>query len=362
MTRRTRVHQFTAVLAGRDAVGHHTLALDDLLRDMGCETAVYAAHVRPDGGDRGRDFRLHPGDPAPDLIIYQASTGTPVADYVLSRPEPLVVDYHNITPASFFEPWEPAVAAELDHGRRQLARLARRARLAVADSDFNAAELRELGAEPVVTTGIFFPDHSSSVDGVRRGSGSSSVVRVLFVGRLAPNKCQHDVVAAVAVLRELLAVQGRGVELVLAGGSSSAGFESAVRGLVGSLGLGDVVVFAGSVGDEELAGLYSSADVFVCLSEHEGFCVPLVEAMAAGVPVVAFGAAAVPETVGGAGVVLGEKSPAVVAEAVLRVVSDDGLRRELVEAGLVRVGELGPEVAGARMREVLAPVLAEARP
>ena len=260
--------------------------------------------------------------------------------------------------AEFVEPWEPGQISGLRWGRAQLWELGPLVRLGVAVSGYNARDLREVGIAAVEVVPVMFP--VETVAEVPAGPGS--VVRVLFVGRLAPNKCQHDVVAAVAVLRELLAVQGRGVELVLAGGSSSAGFESAVRGLVGSLGLGDVVVFAGSVGDEELAGLYSSADVFVCLSEHEGFCVPLVEAMAAGVPVVAFGAAAVPETVGGAGVVLGEKSPAVVAEAVLRVVSDDGLRRELVEAGLVRVGELGPEVAGARMREVLAPVLAEARP
>ena len=356
-----RVHQFTAVLTGRDAVGHHTLTLDDLLRDMGCETAIYAAHVHPDLADRGRDFRLHPGDPPPDLLVYQASTGTPVADYVLGRPEPLVVNYHNMTPAPFFDPWEPSVAAELDHGRRQLARLARRARLGMADSDYNAGELRELGCTDVETTGIFLSAPlRDGRDVAEVPAGPGSVVRVLFVGRLAPNKCQHDVIAAVAVLEGLLADSGRSVELVLVGGSSSVGFEAALRGLVSGLGLDGRVVFAGSVSEAELARWYSVADVFVCLSEHEGFGVPLVEAMAAGVPVVAFGAAAVPETVGSAGVVLGDKSPVVVAEAVLRVVSDEGVRRALVEAGLARVAELGPEVAGARMREVLAPVLAEA--
>ena len=85
MTGTPRVHQFTTVLARRDAVGHHTLALDDLLREMGCETAIYAGHVHPEVRARGRDFRRHPDDEPPDLIIYQASTGTPVADYLLTR-------------------------------------------------------------------------------------------------------------------------------------------------------------------------------------------------------------------------------------------------------------------------------------
>ena len=122
------------------------------------------------------------------------------------------------------------------------------------------------------------------------------------------------------------------------------------------------MVVAGSVSDAELVGWYSAADVFVSLSEHEGFCVPLVEAMGFGVPVVAFGAAAVPETVGGAGLVLGEKSAGVVAEAVVRVVSDRVVREGLVARGRVRAAELGPPVSVEAMRAVLAPLLAEATP
>jgi glycosyltransferase involved in cell wall biosynthesis len=118
----------------------------------------------------------------------------------------------------------------------------------------------------------------------------------------------------------------------------------------------------GSVSAEELAGWYGVADVFVCVSEHEGFCVPVVEAMGFGVPVVAFGAAAVPETVGDAGLVLGDKSPVVVAEAVRRVVVDSGLREELVVRGRRRAEELGLAASTARMREVLTPVLEDPRP
>jgi len=149
VTRPPVVHQFTAVLAGRDAVGQHTLLVDDLLRDMGAETEIFAAHVHPEVRDRGRDFREHEAGPSPDLILYQTSIGSPVADYVMSRPERLVLNYHNMTPAAFFDPWEPAVAAELDHGRRQLARLARRADHAIAVSQYNADELLDLGMAPV---------------------------------------------------------------------------------------------------------------------------------------------------------------------------------------------------------------------
>jgi glycosyltransferase involved in cell wall biosynthesis len=321
VSRRPVVHQFTAVLADRDALGHHTLLVDDILREMGVDSSVYAAHVNPEVRTRGRDFRLHADDPAPDLIIYQASTGTPVADYVLTRPEPIVVNYHNMTPASFFDAWEPAISAELDHGRRQLARLAKKASHGIADSDYNARELREVGYENVSVSPVLFaplwlerdrqPNRDASGSGstadlvVDSGAPSPArAVTLLFVGRLSPNKCQQDL-----------------------------------------------------VGESELVGWYESADVFVSVSEHEGFCVPVVEAMGFGLPVVAFGSSAVAETLAGAGVVLAEKSVSVVASAVVRVLSDSVVREGLVARGRRRAEELGGVASSARIREVLQPLL-----
>ena len=373
MSRRPLVHQFTAVLAGRDAVGHHTLAVDDLLRDMGADTGIFAAHVHPEVRDRGRDFREHAAAPAPDLIIYQTSIGSPVGDYVMSRPEPLVLNYHNMTPAEFFDPWEPAVAAELDHGRRQLARLARRADHAIAVSQFNADELLALGMAPSsvsVSPVLFVPlwERSDSADWASGESaelsgdpGAPSPATMLFVGRLSPNKCQQDLVGVLAGVVAL----GVDARLVLVGGVSSSGFVDAVVGLAEGLGVSDRLVVAGSVSEAELVAAYEAADVFVSVSEHEGFCVPVVEALGFGVPVVAFGAAAVPETLAGAGLVVGgdggEKSVGVVAEAVVRVLSDVGVREGLVSRGRVRARELGLESSTASMRRTLQPLLEGAR-
>ena len=347
------VHQFTAVLSGRDAVGHHTLALDRLLRELGAVTKIYAAHVNPESKDRATHYRLHAEDPPADWIIYQASTGTPVADYLLERPEPLLVNYHNMTPSGFFYPWEPHIGAELDHGRRQLAGLCARARLGIADSEFNARDLRAAGVGRVEVAPVLVDD-AVLPSGDGSGSfGSGSKVTLLFVGRLAPNKCQQDLVSALAVLRRWRS----DVELVLLGSSSADSYRRALGDLVAELGVGDSVRFVGSVSSEELVGWYRRADVFVCLSEHEGFCVPLVEAMAWGVPVVAAAAGAVPETLGGAGLLLTDKSPLVVAAAVQRVLLDTGLREGLVHRGLVRAKELGPVAASQRMREILEPLV-----
>ena len=414
MTRRLRVHQFTAVLADRDAVGAHTLALHRLLTDdLDCDAAVFAAQRVGAARRLGGDFRDHPRHPPPDLVIYQASVGSAVADYLLTRPEPLVIDYHGVTPPEHFDGWDPAMAAAARWGRDQLCRLVPLARLVLAHSGFAASELAgacagggvrqpggaascgfaasELvgaGAGGVVVVPVLL-DAASAVagdggpsagggsaaaasgggsasgggpaacggsvaGGLRAGLGSGVGAVWLFVGRVVANKGFHDLLAAFAVFRGLAGDQAR---LVLVGSGGGGAYGGAVRALGDVLGLGGSVVWAGSVPGGVLGGWYRAADVLVCLSDHEGFGVPLVEAMAAGLPVVAFDAGAVGETLGGAGVLLGDKSPASVAAAVRRVLGDEALRCGLVAAGRRRAAELHPGRAAAAYADALAPLL-----
>lgn len=338
MNRKPVVHQFIPSLAVRDAVGSHTFAVDELLSELGADTTIYTAHINSQTRDRSRHYRQHVRDPAPDLIVYQASIGSPMADYVMGRSEPLMLNYHNMTPPEYFYGWEPSLGADLDFGRRQLARLCRRAVVGVADSEFNARELTELKLEHVEVIPVLTDDALLPVDDppTTRAIPDESAVTVLFVGRLAPNKCQHDLLAAMALLRQRVT----SAELVLVGSSSSERYEKALREFAVELGIADAVRFEGSLPMADLVSWYRRADVFVCLSEHEGFCVPILEAMAWGVPVVAFDAAAVPKTVAAAGVVLDDKSPAVVATAIERVVRDAPLRQRLVQLGFQRASEL----------------------
>jgi glycosyltransferase involved in cell wall biosynthesis len=168
--------------------------------------------------------------------------------------------------------------------------------------------------------------------GDKAGGGSD----LLFVGRIAPNKCQHDLIKLLAVYRRLYDPQAR---LHLVGGSSSHAYWKALEAYIDHLDLGEAVFLHGAVSPGALAAHYRAADAFVCLSEHEGFCVPLLEAWHHHLPVVALAAAAVPETVAGAGVLLPAKEPARVAAAVDRVLSDPDLRGALVAAGTARLAD-----------------------
>ena len=342
------------------AVGGHMVELQRLWREAGRgEAEVFAEHFR--GGFTGvpfrdygtRRFRAQPGD----LLVYQMAIGSTVADFVMSRPEPLVLNHHNLTPPELLEQWEPTATYGVTWGMSQLRELARRTSVAVAVSHYNARQLADAGYRRIEVAPVLFDtaglqrqverEALEALLGTKEEQGGADW---LFVGRLAANKCQHDVVRAFAMYKRVYDPDAR---LHIVGPAPADAYRGALEKLVSGLGLRGDVFITGGVSSGALAAYYQAADVFVCLSEHEGFCVPLLEAMANRVPVVAFAAAAVPETLGDGGVLLSTKEPLTVAAAVDRVLGDPAVRDALVAAGERRLEHFSLERSRARWLEVL---------
>ena len=350
------IHQFVPSFAPRDAIGTHTRAVRRLLHDLGIESRVYVGEAREAAKGEVRDYRKYEGARAGQRtwLLYQLSTGSKMVDWLLGRPEPKLVDYHNITPPGFYFPWEAHIGVELDHGRQQIPVLAQATELAFCDSAYNESELVDFGYPKTVVAPIFvdYDSFDAGVDTRLLDSLRSSKrgAEWLFVGRISPNKCQHDVLKAFAAYRRLFDPHAR---LTLVGGWSSHAYGTALERYAAALGLAGAVTLAGSVTQPVLAAYYGMADVFVCLSEHEGFCVPLLEAMHHEVPVVAYAAAAVPETLGDGGLLLANKSPVAVAAAVDRLVGDAALRQALVAAGQRRLDDFATERVRARWTDAL---------
>ncbi len=357
------------VLAPRDAIGNHTLAVRAALREMGLASEIIAGEVVGGPAVGARTTRhVHPGRLAaaePTVWLYHASTGSPVADWWADLPGPKALDYHNISPAELVGPWEPHVGVELEHGRRQLAALADVAGWALADSAYNEAELISLGYRRTAVVPILLDtahladaaaDASLAADRRARKAAEGGA-DLLFVSRVLPHKGQHDLVKALAAYR---LAYGDATRLTLVGAVGSARYAEAVADFVDELGLGDAVTLTGSVSPGELAAYFQTADVYLSASAHEGFGVPLLEAMAHGVPVVAYAAAAVPETVGDAAVLVTDKAPTTLAGAVHRLVGDDVLRARLVGAGYRRLEQLGLGPSTARLRAAVTRIVADA--
>ena len=355
------VHQFIPTLNPHDATGTHTLKLREALRGAGWRSEIFAEAIHDDLADVAYKHWMYPEHAAAgDVAIYQFTTSSPVAGYLAERGLPLILDFHNFTGPEYFTGWEPQSVQRAAAAAEELALLAPQAVLGLAKSPFSEAELRGAGCRrtaivPVLAdyarvTGAPDPRVSAELGELRAGGGAD----ILFVGRIVPSKAQHELVKALWAYRRLYDPKAR---LHLVGGTSSFEYNKALHSFVEDLGLSSVVRITGEVSDASLAAHFGVADVYLSLSAHEGFGVPLVEAMVAGIPVVTRGAGAVAETVAGAALVLAAADPAYVAAALHRACTDERLRSALTDSGRRRAAELSGGAAAARIVAAVAGVV-----
>jgi glycosyltransferase involved in cell wall biosynthesis len=351
------------VFAAGDAIGNHVLRIRDTLRSAGHESEIFADDIHPPVRKHARHFtEFRPPAGRAVHALYHLSTGSRMAAWLAEQPVTLAVDYHNITPAEYFDRWQPQAAEVARAARAEMRRLASSVAYGLADSTYNALELTEEGYPDTAVVPILldFTEYDAAPDTATltrlRRRGEAGGAHWLFVGRVAANKCQHDVVAAFAAYRQLFDPKAR---LSIVGGRTLLLYARALERLASELGVADAVDFTDNLKFPQLLAHYRAADLFVSLSEHEGFCVPLVEAMHFGVPTVAFASTAVPETVGDATVLLPDKDPLTVAVAAHRVLSDDVLRKALIEAGHRRVEHFSLVNNRRRLLEAIEPRIAQ---
>ena len=341
------IHLFVPMLHVRDAVGEHTRTLRDLLIAEGVESRIYSETPDPDTADETRSYLDYSEDAAPgDVLVYQMATRSNMADWLVGRSEPVVINYHSLTPPAYFAPWNNWIARHQSLAILELRRLAPTAVLGVGVSHFDAGELRDSGCADVIVipvANVRVPPVEPEAAAVAALRGrQEGHPRWLSVGRLAPNKAHQHVIAALFVAR---ATTSPAAELTIVGSPSEPAYARALQRYVADLGMTGMVEFVSRISDVESAR-YAAADVLVMLSEHEGFGVPLVEAMLYGLPVVAYAAGAVTEVVGDAGVLLDAKGPRRVAGEVASLLADPARRQALVIAGRARPAALGLDRAG----------------
>jgi glycosyltransferase involved in cell wall biosynthesis len=329
------IHQLVPVLSPRDAIGDAVLHFQQALRALGYQSEIFAGLI-----DRSLRHRAHPATvladrvAAGDVVMYHLSIGSPLAGEFTRLPGRKAIYYHNISPAASVDGLQPVLARQLRRGRDDLDRLAPAADLSLAASTFSGAELEAAGA-PLVRV-LPLP---LSVDRLApRPARSTAGPALLFVGRFLPHKGQDLLVRTLAVLR---ATAIPDATLTLVGRVDVPEFADGLRALARRLGVADAVTLLTSpLTDRQLGDIYARSSAFLCASHHEGFCVPIVEAMAFSLPVLALAAAAVPETLGAAGLLVAGDDPLLWAELTHRLLSDQELRARLAVAARGRLAEL----------------------
>ena len=335
------IHQLSVSAARGDAIGNEVIQIRDALRDAGHESDVFVELIDPRMASEVRPYAEYRDLASPDnVVLLHYSIGSRVSALARQVDDPLVLIYHNITPAAWFAPYSFSIARNCAAGRIELASMRERCRLGLGDSEYNRRELEELGYSPTGVLPLLLDlsalDRPADPLVLRRYGDDRPTW--LFVGRVVPNKCFEDIIRAFAYYQRY--VDHRARLLVVGEHRTFAPYYDALQALAERFDASDVH-FTGHVTAAELNAYYGVADLFVCTSEHEGFCVPVFEAMYRQVPVLAFDAAALPYSTGSGVLLLQDKDPALIAETAALIDSDAELRDRLLRRqsrALERVG------------------------
>ncbi|MDA8196596.1 MAG: glycosyltransferase family 4 protein [Actinomycetota bacterium] len=318
-------------IAPYDAISTHVIELRDGLRSHGIEAVIYADEIKPQIASEARGYRRLIARPYSErrYFLYQLATGSNIYRFIRSRKEPLLAQFHNITPRREFVMWEPGISTSMALGRRQLELLSQRVDLALAISPYNARDLIEADYRKIVLSPPLIRHLPS--DGVGSEHREVAVApTLLFVGRLAPNKAQEDLIRALRAYNDNFSPRAK---LMIVGSETVAGYVKYLKELAVVLELDGDVDFISNVDDAELLRLYRTSDLFVSASHHEGFGFPFIEAMRNDLPSVAVSTSAIPETIEDGGITLTDNDPVIMATAWNVLLHDKSLRRAVIENG-----------------------------
>jgi glycosyltransferase involved in cell wall biosynthesis len=346
-----RVDQWVPALHAGDAIGDSARLMRDAFRGWGYEADVYALEMDAGLETDGRYFSAWtPGGPN-DVVMLHYALPSPLTAALREHRGRRMLLHHNVTPPEYFEAWDPELARICRIGREELASLRDQVDLGLADSEFNRRELEAAGFSRTGVLPIYldFRRYREAPARVLKRMLDDGPKNLLFVGRVAPNKRHEDLIRVASYWRRFIAPN---VRLLLVGKLPGRGhYFDALQSLLYEEGFtASEVVFTGHVDHADLLASYAAADVFLSMSEHEGFGVPLVEAMLMDVPVLAYRCTAVADTLQGAGLQFSEKSIGEVAELAYALSSDAELRRAVLAGQRARLQAFAPAAVESALR------------
>ncbi len=349
-----KIVQIMPTVSFGDAVSNDARAICKVVSEMGYKTGIYAENV----DYRINDTKVHRIKKLPklsneDIVIFNHSTGTDLCSFLPNIPGRKMMIYHNITPPEFFSPYNTAAAQVTKKGYSGTKYLSDKIDYVMAVSDYNAQDLRKMGYVcPMFIRPILIPfeDYKKTPDASVINKYSDGYTNIVFVGRVAPNKKQEDLIRIFAYYKKNINPRSR---LIIVGNDSGMEkYSACLKSYVEALGVEDVV-FTGQISFKAILAYYKVADVFMCMSEHEGFCVPLVEAMFFDVPIIAYASSAIPDTLGGSGMLVDNKDPIFVSMLTDKLVNDKTFREHVIEKQRARLEYFSYENMRARLVEGL---------
>ncbi len=357
-----RIDQLVPAYHRGDAIGDEATYLRKFFLSQGFDSAIFRLSSDRELEAESEDFASFPAPSPGDITILHFALPSPLTSAFRGLRSKKVIIHHNVTSPGFFSGYSEEMVRIARLGREELGSLANAVDLALADSPFNARELAEFGFRKpqVFPLYVNFAKYEQPMNSFLHRLFRDGRTNLLFVGRVAPNKKIEDLIKVTFYYKKFISPL---VRLIVVGKTSSlpSYYRALVRLADDFLLTPEEIVFTGHLPDEEMFALFRAADVFLSMSEHEGFCLPLVESMIFDLPVVAYDTTAVPDTLDGAGLLLQRKDVDRVAELLERVVRDADLRQRIIRGQrdrLQRLRAVGREPFLRRMIEELTGVRA----
>ena len=331
-----KIYQLIHTLSYGDAISNEALVLDRLFKESGFESKIYAINEHPKLKEKTIKYQEFPED-FDGCIILHYSLGSPLNSlYKKLNSAKKFLIYHNLTPAKWFKSINPRVARDIEKGQEELPDLLKISDKIISDSEFNSKEIEKLRFSSFVLSLPFDPVRweEPANAGIATMLDNNST-HILHVGRIAPNKCLEDLIKTFYCYHEYI---NKDCFLWLPGiDIDTEVYSYSLKRLVNFLGLEEKVRFVGCFADSEIKALYENATCYLCMSEHEGFCLPIVEAMYFNLPVVSYSGSALADTVGNGGVLFSEKNYLKIALLIEKIAKNADFKSELVKLGQKRI-------------------------
>jgi L-malate glycosyltransferase len=320
------IHQFSAGFNDGDAISNYMILLRRFFKKLGIGGEIFSQNIGATGGvcKKYTNYSYKSGD----CIIYHHSIHSKIIDFLinLNFEIPKILIYHNVTPYQYILPYDYSLAYYLKTGREELDNFIDLFHFNFAVSNYNKSELDNIGYRNVKSIPILMPFDKY----IKKEKKEKKTFQIVFVGRIAPNKKQCDLIRIAKVLNDYFHFD---FKLVLVGNTSKEMllYRDELEQMIQYFSLHSRIEILDFLDQDQLNEVYSNADLFLCMSEHEGFCVPLVEAMQFEIPIVAYSAGAIPETLAGSGVLVYEKKFDLISELIYRISQDQLLSQRIVE-------------------------------
>ncbi len=350
------INQFLPVLHYGDAIGQEAISIKEFFIKKGFKSEIYTFSTDKQVEGMAKNIREY--EDRDDIKIYHYAIPSELTDFFLKAKGLKVLRYHNITPYKFFYKSRKDLFRIGYYGRKELIKLKSAIHVGVGDSEYNRKELEEIGYPNTFSFPLMinFPSYKKKRIKMIEKLFLDGKFNIFFAGRIVPNKKIEDLIKIFFYFKKYVHQNSR---LIISGNTrADKRYYYALLDYRNYFFLTEKdVVFTGHIPYDEFLTLYQISDVFMTMSEHEGFCLPLVEAMIYNLPIVAYKSTAIPYTLDGAGVMVKNKNPALVGELLFELKNNEKFREKVLSSQEKRIKHLkkesSPELFFKKLKEAV---------